>query len=168
MSDTARPSTARVAEDDQVLLGPVDFLVVEYPDHHVSAAGLDRVKALADADVIRVLDAELFDADEAGTVVRHDLADTAGAAGAAGGEPVLRWLADACSDLLDDDDLLVLAGTVAPGASCLVVVFESSWTAALDLDLRAGGARLAATGYVDIDDLAAVLELPSQPSQPSH
>ncbi len=140
---------------DDVALGPVDVLVIEYPDHRITGAGLGTLHALAATDVIRILDAERFALDDNGAVVRMDLQDDSS------GDALLALLADAYSGLLDDDDLLVLAGSLTPGASLLVVVFESSWTATLDLELHAVGARLAGTGYVDVDDLSAALDAPT-------
>lgn len=134
-----------------VLLGPVDFVVVEYPGGRVTGAGLTTLLDLADADVVRVLDAEFLTHDADGTLVLLEAADL-------GDDPALLRLADAYTGLLDDEDLAVLAAGLAPGSSAAVVVVESSWTALLDADLQSHGAHLAAVGYVDLEDLRTALD----------
>ncbi len=131
---------------DDLALGPVDFLVVEFPDGTVSADGFGVLLDLVAEDVIRVLDLEFITRGDDGAltaVPEADLPDNA----------AVRALAGASSGLLDADDLEILAEEIGPRSACAVVVFESSWTATLARDLRAAGAALVGVGYVDPEDL---------------
>ncbi|WP_347353115.1 DUF6325 family protein [Intrasporangium sp.] len=132
------------------LLGPVDFLVIEFPDGKPSGAGFESVLELSRNDTIRVLDIEFVRHDEQGDLVVLDAAEL-------GSDDRLADLAGAGSGLLDDEDLHTLASLVDASSSAAVVVYENSWTARLAADLEAGGARLAAVGAVDVDDLDAAV-----------
>ncbi|MDN5797981.1 MAG: DUF6325 family protein [Intrasporangium sp.] len=132
------------------LLGPVDFLVIEFPDGQLTGEGFESVLELSRNDTIRVLDIEFVRHDEQGDLVILDTAEL-------GGDERLADLAGAGSGLLDDEDLHTLAGLVDASSSAAVLVYENSWTARLAADLEAGGARLAAVGAVDLDDLDTAL-----------
>lgn len=131
---------------DDLALGPVDFLVIEFPDGRVSGEGFDVLLDLAAKDVIRVLDLEFIGRDADGSLrvlTEADLPDDA----------ALRTLAGADSGLIDADDVALLAEEIGEKSACAVVVFESSWTAALAQGLAEAGSALVGVGYVDIDDL---------------
>lgn len=50
-------SSEPVTEDE---LGPIDFLAVEFPGAHFSAAGFEQLLSLADQGVIAILDLEFI------------------------------------------------------------------------------------------------------------
>lgn len=132
------------------LLGPVDFLVVEYPDGRLSADGFETIRELSKDDTIRVLDIEFVKHDEAGALVVLDAGDVSD-------DPRLAELAGAGSGLLDEEDLIVLAGLVDPDASAAIIVVENTWTLRFAAGLSRHGARLVATGGIDVEDLDAAL-----------
>lgn len=132
------------------LLGPVDFLVVEFPDGKLSADGFETILELSRDDTIRVLDLEFVKHDDTGALVLLDADEVSG-------DPRLADLAGAGSGLLDEDDLSVLAGLVDPAASAAIIVVENTWTLRFAAGLAAHGARLLATGGIDVQDLDEAL-----------
>ena len=58
---------------DQLLLGPVDFLVVEFPGSHFTGEGLPLLVDLVDRGIIRVLDLVFVKKRDDGSVVSLDI-----------------------------------------------------------------------------------------------
>lgn len=133
------------ADDDR--FGPVDYLVVQFPQGEVGRDGFARLLGLVDAGTIRVLDLE-FVTNDAGTVrtvpaaaLDIDLADLDGAN----------------SGLLDAADLDVVAAEVAPGSVAAVLVYEELSLLPVLRAWEAVGATVVADGPVTVDDLDAAL-----------
>ena len=84
--------------DTDVELGPIDYLVVEWPaGKQPSGEGLPLLVDLVDRGIIRVLDIAFVRKEDDGTVVGLDLSEF-------DGDPVLTVFEGASSGLLGDDD----------------------------------------------------------------
>ena len=94
---------------DQLLLGPVDFLVVEFPGSHFTGEGLPLLVDLVDRGMIRVLDLVFVKKREDGSVVSLDIGQLDD--GARG----LSVFRGATSGLLDADDLQKAADVLEAG-----------------------------------------------------
>lgn len=134
-------------------LGAVEFLVIEAPAHSAEAADFAPLLDLVNRDVIRVLDLEVVAKDEAGKVSLVDPSLIG-----VGELSQLAAFAGSSSGLLDGDDVAQAGGVVQPGHLAVVLVYENVWTATLAAALGRHGARLVATGQVQVDDLEAALD----------
>jgi len=136
-----------VIDDDE--LGPVDYLVIEFPDGNVTAGGFPHLLELAEQGVLRILDVEFVtkDADGVRTVAPESLS----------GIDLSAWTG-ATSGLLAPDDLAALDGELSDGAVAVAIVYENRWTLELANRWRAEGARLVADGGVPVDELVAALD----------
>ena len=139
---------------DETTMGPVGYLVVEFPPDTVTGEGLLALVDLVDKGVVRVLDLVFAQKAEDGTVTVIDVTDLDG-----DGELDLTIFEGASSNLLDDDDISKAGGVLAPGASAAILLFENLWAIPFVQALRTGGAQLVAAGFVPQDDLAASLDL---------
>ncbi|MFF6872271.1 DUF6325 family protein [Streptomyces sp. NPDC012450] len=139
--------------DDTPAMGPVDYLVLEFPGNRMTGEGLAHLLDLVDRHVIRVLDLAFVRKDADGSVVALEIADLDG-----DGEFDLAVFDGASSGLLDEDDLREAAAAVEPDSSAGVIVYENLWAAPLAAALRRGGARMVAGGRIPADDLLASLE----------
>ncbi|MFJ5879507.1 DUF6325 family protein [Streptomyces sp. NPDC093088] len=139
--------------DDTPAMGPVDYLVLEFPGNRMTGEGLAHLLDLVDRHVIRVLDLAFVRKDADGSVVALEIADLDG-----DGELDLAVFDGASSGLLDEDDLREAAAAVEPDSSAGVIVYENLWAAPLAAALRRGGARMVAGGRIPADDLLASLE----------
>jgi hypothetical protein len=63
MTEPAQPGS-----DDQ--LGPVDFLAIEFPRGHLTAAGFEQLLSLANQGVVDILDMEFITKDADGRARR--------------------------------------------------------------------------------------------------
>lgn len=136
-------------------LGPVDVLVVAFPDGRPHPEGFDLLLGLADKGTIQVLDVEFVvsDADGIHTVPATDLE--------ADGFDGELW-AGASSGLLDDEDIAAVGADLGEGELAAVVLIEERWLLGVVDAWRSGGARLLADGGVPVQDLIDALDAAEQ------
>ena len=135
-------------------MGPVDYLVVEFPrDRQPSGSALPILRDLAAAGIIRVLDLAFIAKDEDGNIAGVNISETG-----LQGEFDMSLFAEAGSGLLDQGDLDEAGVAIEPGCLGAVLVYENSWAAPFAKALRDNGAQLVATGRVPVQALLATLD----------
>ena len=138
--------------DTDVELGPIDYLVVEWPaGKQPSGEGLPLLVDLVDRGIIRVLDIAFVRKEDDGTVVGLDLTELEG-------DPVLTVFEGASSGLLGDDDYSEAGAALEPGCSAALLVYENTWAAPFASALRRSGAQLVANGRIPVNALLAALD----------
>ncbi|MFB7104580.1 DUF6325 family protein [Streptomyces hydrogenans] len=134
-------------------MGPVDFLILEFPGNRMTGEGLTLLLDLVERRVIRILDLSFIRKDEDGTVTALKVADLDG-----DGELDLAVFEGASSGLLGEDDLQEAAAVLEAGSSAGILVYENLWAAPLAAALRRSGARMVANGRISPEDLLTSLE----------
>jgi hypothetical protein len=134
-------------------MGPVGYLVVEFPDNRMTGEGLPILLDLADRGLIRILDLVFVRKDTDGKVIVAELSDFDG-----DGELDLAVFQGASSGLLDAGDLADAGDVIEPGSSAGILVYENRWAAPLVSALRRGGAQLVASGSIPLDAISATLD----------
>ena len=109
--------------DDLNEMGPVDYVLVEWPGRQPNGEVAPHLVDLVDRGLIRILDLAFITKDEDGTVAGMELADLGG------GAAELAIFEGASSGLLSDDDIDEAAGALEPGTSAALLVFENTWAA---------------------------------------
>ncbi len=134
------------------ILGPIDFLAVDFPDGRVTNDAFACLLELVDRDMIRILDLEFIvrSPDGGARAVQLESLDHDAAVNLAA------WQA-AESHLLDQADLDALGAELAPGGVAGVVVYENIWATPLMAAIDQGGSRIIGQGRVAADDLMAAL-----------
>ncbi|WP_114856055.1 DUF6325 family protein [Brachybacterium sp. YJGR34] len=138
---------------DEDVLGPVDYLIIEWPDGQPSGEGVPYLLDLVDRSVIRILDLVFVTVGEDGEIEVLEVSDLDG-----DGELDLAVFDGASSGLLDEADLVEAASVLAPGSAAAVLVYENVWAAPLAGALRRNGAQMVATGRIPAEDLLAAVE----------
>ncbi len=133
-------------------LGPVEFLVVEFPNGEVGGAGFTHLLSLVDSGQILVLDLEFVSKSADGEVAVVE-ANTLGLAD--GGD--LAAFAGASSHLIDGDDVTDAGAMIAPGSIAAVLVYEVLTVLPMIAAWERAGARLAAAGSIEFEDLDAAI-----------
>jgi len=133
-------------------MGPVDYVVVEWPGRQPSGEALPYLIDLVDRGLIRVLDLAFVHKDEGGAVAGLEIAEL----GAQVEE--ISVFAGASSGLLSDDDLGEAANALEPGTSAAVLVYENSWAAPFAAAVRSSGGQLVASGRIPLEDIEAALD----------
>ncbi len=134
-------------------LGPIEFLVVEFPGGHVTAEGFRRLDALVDAGQILVLDLEFVAKDADGGVAVIEVTELADADGLD-----LAHYAGASAHLIDGDDVADAGALIEPGSVAAVLVYEVLTVLPVIAAWESAGATLVSAGAVDVDDLDAALD----------
>jgi hypothetical protein len=146
---------AHMNDTDLDELGPVDYLVVEFPADQANFSGdmATELSALVDRGVVRVLDLILLKKELDGSVEgfeSHDFGDTD-----LGG---LRELENDLALLLAEEDVESIGAALEPGSVAAVLVWENVWAAPFASAVRRSGGQLVASGRIPIQALAAVIE----------
>jgi hypothetical protein len=139
--------------DDLDGLGPVDYLVVEFPGTNVSGEPMLRLLDLVDQGVVRVLDLVVVRKDEDGSVTVLEIADLDG-----DGEFDVAVLEGAASGLIGSDDIGDAAAVLDPGRTAAVLLYANLWAAPFTSALRNAGAELVASGRVALPALLDSLD----------
>ena len=134
-------------------LGPVDFLVVEFPAGQANFSGemAAELAVLNEAGIIRILDMLILVKDDDGTVDAHEIDD-------AGQANELVQLETEIAEILAADDVVHLAEAMQPGSVAGVVVWENLWAAPFASAARRAGGQLVASGRIPIQAIIASFE----------
>jgi hypothetical protein len=134
-------------------LGPVDFLIVEFPAGHSNFTGemAEELLKLADAGIIRVIDVLILKKDENGDIDAVELEDLDDL-----GE--LARLEAGLAELLAEEDVVNLAAAMEPGSVAGVLVYENIWAAPFASAARRAGGQLIADGRIPIQAIIASIE----------
>ncbi|MFJ2931255.1 DUF6325 family protein [Streptomyces sp. NPDC087219] len=139
--------------DEAEELGPIDYLIVEFPGSRMTGEGLPLLVDLVDRGLIRILDLTFVRKEEDGSVSGLELADLTG-----DGELDLAVFEGVSSGLLGQDDLEEAASALQPGSSAGVLVYENRWAAPFAAALNRGGAQVVASGRIPVPALLAALD----------
>jgi fructosamine-3-kinase len=136
-------------------LGPVDYVVVEFPADKADFSGAmaDELKKLMESGTVRVLDLLMVTKDEDGTVSVAELRDHDDSLV---GE--LRSLEADLSLMLAVEDVERLGGDLELGSAAAVLVWENTWAAPFASAVRHSGGDLLAMGRIPTQALIAAAE----------
>jgi hypothetical protein len=139
--------------DDAEPMGPISYLIVEFPGNKMTGDGLAALIDLVDRGLIRVLDLEFVRRDEDGSVRAISIQDLDG-----DGQLDLTMFEGVESGILDQSDFDDAAQAIEPGSSAGILIFENCWATEFAQGLLRGGAQLVAAGYIPLNALAASLD----------
>ena len=145
------------AEIDE--MGPVDYLVVEFPAGNSTFNGemSAELSRLSDEGIIRILDLLVLQKADDGSVEGFEVDDF--------DMDELRALESEIAEILAAEDVEHLAAAMEPGSVAGVVVWENLWAAPFASAARRAGGQLVATGRIPIQAIAASLDAESQEVQ---
>jgi hypothetical protein len=134
-------------------LGPISYLVVEFPGNKMTGEGFPALVDLVDRGLIRILDLTFVTRNDDGSIVAMELADLDG-----DGSLDLAVFEGASTGLLDEDDRAEAAAAIEPGSSAGILLFENRWAVPFVQALRNSEAQVIAAGYVPVDALLESLD----------
>lgn len=139
--------------ESDIELGPVDYLVVEWPaGTEPTGEGLGILVDLTERGLIRVIDLAFVTREEDGTVKGLTIADLD-----ADGKLDLAVFEGASSGLLSQHDYDQASEVLEPGASAAILIYENRWAAPFAAAVRRSGAQLVASGRIPGDVLMEAL-----------
>jgi hypothetical protein len=139
--------------DELDTMGPIDYLVVEFPGSRMTGEGLPLLVDLVDRGIIRILDLIFVRKELDGSVSGVAIADLDN-----DGVLDLAVFEGASSGLLGADDVEHAGSVLEPGSSAGVLVYENLWAAPFAAALRRGGGQLVASGRIPVQAALAALD----------
>jgi len=134
-------------------MGPIGYLVVEFPGGKPTGKALPHLVDLVDRGLIRVLDLVFVAKDSDGSVTVMELTDIDG-----DGELDLLVFEGVSSGIISEDDINEAGKAVESGAAAAILIYENHWAAGFAGALRESGAQLVASGFIPMDDVLAALD----------
>jgi hypothetical protein len=139
--------------DEADTMGPISYLIVEFPENKLTGEGFPILVDLVDRGVIRIIDLLFVACDMDGSIHAIDLRDLDNS-----GNVDLTVFEGASSGILDDSDMADAASVIQPGSAAGILIFENRWATSFVDALRRGGGQLVAAGYIPQDQIAASLD----------
>ncbi len=142
-----------MADASLVELGPVDYVVVEFPAGATNFTGemAAELLALVDAGTIRVIDVIILTKNQDGSIDAMELSDVAELG-------PLQAVEAELAELLAEDDIVHLAAAMDPGSTAGVLIWENLWAAPFAAAARRSGGQLIADGRIPIQAIIASIE----------
>jgi Family of unknown function (DUF6325) len=134
-------------------LGPVDYVVVEFPVGATNFTGemVAELLSLVDSGTIRVIDVLILTKDADGNIEATELSDV-------GELGELQALETQLAELLAEEDVVHLAAAMEPGSTAGVLIWENLWAAPFAAAARRSGGQLIANGRIPIQAIIAAIE----------
>ncbi len=133
-------------------MGPIDYLIVEWPDRQPTGEAAPILVDLVDRGLIRVIDIAFLAKGEDGSVTMLELTSLAEQSES------LKELVGASSGLLSGEDAEEAATALEPGSSAAILVYENRWAGPFAAALRRSGAQLVANGRIPVQGILAALD----------
>ena len=134
-------------------LGPVDYIVVEFPAGASNFTGemAEELIALVESGTIRVIDVLILTKNEDGTVDAMELSEI---------EQLgpLQAVEAQLAEFLAEEDVENLAAAIDPGSTAGVLIWENLWAAPFGAAARRSGGQLIANGRIPIQAIIASIE----------
>jgi hypothetical protein len=133
-------------------MGPIDYILVEWPDRQPTGEALPHLVDLVDRGIIRILDLAFIAKGEDGSVAGVEFSEVADQV------PEVRVFEGAPSGLLSAEDKADAGEAMDPGTSAALLVYENTWAGPFAAAVRRSGGQLVANGRIPIQSLLAALD----------
>ena len=150
---TEQQVTQASEQAEEMMVGPVDYLAVEFPGARLTGEGLAALIDLVDRGIIRLLDLRVAKVEENGDITAVEITDLDG-----DGTLDLAVFTGATSGMLGDDDVEASAGLIEPGNAVAILLYENTWAGPFVAALRRAGAEVIAGGRIPAAEVIATLE----------
>ncbi len=134
-------------------LGPIEYLVVEFPAGESSFTGeiVDELMALVDKGLIRVIDLLVVTKDDDGEIEVMEIEDFSELG-------PLEVLEAQLAEFLAEEDVANLAVAMDPGSAAGILIWENLWAAPFGSAVRRSGGQLIASGRIPTQSIIAAIE----------
>ena len=134
-------------------LGPVDYLVVEFPGSTFTGEIMPEMVDLVQRGVVRVLELVVIKKADDGSFEALEFDDLT--------DDVFGELREAerkLANLLSEDDVAAVVEALEPGSTAGLLIYENLWAAPFASAVRRAGGQVVAGGRIPTQQLLAVLE----------
>jgi hypothetical protein len=132
--------------------GPIDFVLLEFPQDRLTGEAAAALQDLVEAGTIRLYDLLVISKDPDGAVEVLEINDPLKGAAS------FSWFAGTRSGLLGDEDVQQAAAAMEPGTVAALIVYENSWAIPFVAAARNSGGDLIASARIPAPDVMDALE----------
>lgn len=136
---------------EEIQLGPIDYLVIEFKQPDFQGEGLPILLDLVDKGIVRILDAAAVAKSTDGVVSGMNI----------DGLDNLGGLWDAfegvSTGLLNDDDFAAVGEIIEPGSFAGILVYENAWAGPFAAAMQRAGGEVVSYGRVPLTDVQEAL-----------
>ena len=137
-------------------LGPIEVLVIAFPENKFTGAILPELEKLVEANTITIVDGLFVTKDAEGNTAFVEI----GELGADEEAAALAKLLDRAEGLVSDEDVEAFTNDLDPNSSAAILVFEHTWAKPFRDALVAAGGILAANVRIPgavVDEILATV-----------
>jgi hypothetical protein len=134
-------------------IGPIDYLIIEFPRPKFTGEGLTQLVDLVDRGIIRLLDLVVVVKEEDGSIAGLAVSDFDG-----DGELDLAVFEGVRSGLIGSAEIDEAGSILNPGSAAAVLMYENVWAAPMAAAIRRAGGQLVASGRIPTQEIIATLE----------
>lgn len=164
----ALPQPARCLDDERVdsqpsrcrreelimrqAIGPIDYVLLEFPDQEPSGEAAAALADIVDAGIINLYDILVVRKAADGSIAGFELTDLGD------GDAGFAVFAGARSGLLSDEDVADTGSVLAPGTIGVLLVYENAWAAQFVAAAHKAGGEMVATARIPAQDIIDALD----------
>jgi hypothetical protein len=131
--------------------GPIDFVLLEFPEQEPTGRSAAELTALVDGGVIRLYDIVAARKSSDGNVTTVDVSELGSQSGFAA-------LAGARSGILGADDIAEAGAALKPDTVGVLIVYENAWAGPFVEAAQDAGGQMIATSRVAVGDVVDALD----------
>jgi hypothetical protein len=148
-----REPEAAMNDNNDEELGPIDWIVVEFPVGESNFTGemARELVSLVEAELIRILDLVIITKDADGEIDVTEFEDM-------GDRNDLLAFEGQLAEVLALEDIENVAEAMEPGSTAGVFVWENTWAAPFAVAARKSGGQLIASGRIPTQALIAAVD----------
>jgi len=139
--------------DNETQTGPIDFVLLEFPDQEPTGEVAAELMALVDAGIIRIYDILGIRKAADGRFSGFEISDLT-----AEGPASFAMFAGARSGLLGEDDIAEAAGALEPGKIAVLLVYENTWAGRFVAAASEASGQMIASARIPAQDILDALD----------
>lgn len=134
-------------------IGPVEYLEIAFPGNQFNGDIVPALQELVDNKTIHILDLVIISKNHAGEVTALELSELEGDVASR-----MQPLQVEGLDLLNLQDITLLASALDPNSTAALMVFENSWAAKFATAVRDAGGVMLANDRLSHDAVLAAMD----------
>ncbi|MGB8020940.1 MAG: DUF6325 family protein [Candidatus Nanopelagicales bacterium] len=138
-------------EDELLTSGPIDYIVVEWPEHKPTGEAFAELLDLVERGLIRVLDLAFVRKQDDGSIVALTWQEVGADV------PEIAVFDGVSSGLIGEEDFGEISQALEPDQAAAVLLYENVWAAPFATAVRRSGGQLVASGRIPVQAVLAAL-----------
>ena len=135
--------TVEVQKQSEKVQGPVDYLVVLFPENKLTGAIAPEIRKLEDAGIVRVIDLLIIRKDDDGNIESFEVSELGGEA-----EEAYQAFAPKTKGWLSMEDAEAIGEDIPNGSVAAALLFENLWAIGVKKAMLEAGGELIEQGRI--------------------